>query len=166
MFVLCLRLMIDENPMDVDDDSLETLLKIFFNLVKRFTLLVKSLVPTWTMRSSGCSLIMSSSFCRILSLVSPGKFTIFTLWLTLRPFSKIPFTMKSTVNTISFFLLEGSVWVSLFCFELELGLEFPLSISNISSFSGTVLFTEFVLLLVWLYCFKRKFMIFFYQFFF
>ena len=32
MFVLCLRLMIDENPMDVDDDSLETLLKNFFNL--------------------------------------------------------------------------------------------------------------------------------------
>ena len=30
MFVLSLRLMIDENAMDVDGDSLETLLKAFF----------------------------------------------------------------------------------------------------------------------------------------
>ena len=30
MFVLSLRLMIDENAMDVDGDSLETLLKTFF----------------------------------------------------------------------------------------------------------------------------------------
>ena len=30
VFVLYLRLMIDENAMDVDGDSLETLLKIFF----------------------------------------------------------------------------------------------------------------------------------------
>ena len=46
MFVLPLWLMKDENVMDVDDDSLETLLKIFLPLVKRFTLLVRSLVAT------------------------------------------------------------------------------------------------------------------------
>ena len=46
MFVLPLGLMKDENVMDVDDDSLETLLKIFLTLVKRFTLLVRSLVAT------------------------------------------------------------------------------------------------------------------------
>ena len=46
MFVLPLWLMKDENVMDVDDDSLETLLKIFLTLVKRFTLLVRSLVAT------------------------------------------------------------------------------------------------------------------------
>ena len=32
MFVLSLRLMIDEKAMDVDGDSLETLLKIFLNV--------------------------------------------------------------------------------------------------------------------------------------
>ena len=46
MFVLPLWLMKDENVMDVDDDSLETLLKIFLTLIKRFTLLVRSLVAT------------------------------------------------------------------------------------------------------------------------
>ena len=122
-------------------------LNIFSTLVKRFTLLVISLVPTWTMRSSGFCLIMSSSFSRIFSLVPPRKFTIFTLWLTQRPFSEIPFTMESPVNTIFFFLLQGSLWVSLFCFQLELRLEFPLSVSNISSFSVTVLFTKLVLIL-------------------
>ena len=159
MFVLSLQLMVDENAMDVDDDSLETLLKIFSTLVKMFTLLVRSLVPTWTMRSSGSSLIMSSSFYRIFLLVPPGKFTIFTLWLTLRSFSEIPFTMESPVNTIFFFLLEGSVWVYLSCFELELGVEFPLSVSNILSFSVTVLFTELVILLVSFSWFSRKFII-------
>ena len=141
-----------------DGNSLESLLKIVLTLVKRFTLLAISLVPTWTTRSSGFSVIITSSFSRIFSLVPPGKFTIFTLWLTLRPFSEIPFTMESPVNTI-FFLLEGSVWVSIFCFALELGLEFPLSVSTISSFSVTGLFTELVLLLVSLFCFRSKFMI-------
>ena len=79
-----------------------------------FTLLVISLVPTWTMRSSGFSLIMSSGFSRIFPLVPPEKFTVFTSWLTLRPFSEIPFTMESPVNTIFFSLRRGSVWVSLF----------------------------------------------------
>ena len=51
MFVLSLRLMIDENAIDVDGNSLETLLKIFLTLVKRFTLLVISLVPTWIVRN-------------------------------------------------------------------------------------------------------------------
>ena len=40
MFVLSLWLMKDENVMDLDDDSLEILLKIFLTLVTRFTLLV------------------------------------------------------------------------------------------------------------------------------
>ena len=44
--VLSFRLVIDENAMNVDGNSLETLLKIFLTLVKRFTLLVRSLVPT------------------------------------------------------------------------------------------------------------------------
>ena len=158
MFVFSLRLMTDENAIDVDGNSLKTLLKTFLTLVKRLTLLVISLVPTWTMRSSGFSLIITSSFSRIFSLVPPGKFIIFILWLTLRPFSEIPFTMESPVNTI-FFLLEGSAWVSIFCFALELGLEFPLSVSTISSFSVTVLFTELVLLLVSFFCFRRTFMI-------
>ena len=34
MFLLSLQLMIDENAMDVDGDSLETLLKIFKHLSK------------------------------------------------------------------------------------------------------------------------------------
>ena len=38
--------MIDENAIDADGNSLETLLKIFLTLVRRFTLLVISLVPT------------------------------------------------------------------------------------------------------------------------
>ena len=42
MFALSLRLMIDENAMDVDGDSLETLLKIFLTLVERLTLLWRS----------------------------------------------------------------------------------------------------------------------------
>ena len=41
--LLPLRLMVDENARDVDGDSLETLLKIFLTLIKRFTLLVRSL---------------------------------------------------------------------------------------------------------------------------
>ena len=62
MLVLSLRLIMDENAMDVDGDSLKTLLKIFLTLVKKFTLLVIPLVPSWTMRSPVFSLIMSSSF--------------------------------------------------------------------------------------------------------
>ena len=77
IFILSLWLMIDENAMDVDGDSLETLLKIFLTLVERFTLLWRSWVPTWTMRSSGCSLIISSSFSRIFSLVPPGKLSFY-----------------------------------------------------------------------------------------
>ena len=45
MFVLSLRLLIDENAIDVDGDSLENLLKISLRLVERFTLLVISLIP-------------------------------------------------------------------------------------------------------------------------
>ena len=111
------------------------------------------------MRSSGFCLIKLSSFPRIFSFVSPGKFTIFTLWLLLRTFSEISFNMESWVNTIFFFWLEDSVWISLFCFELEVGLEFPLYVSNISSFSVTFLFTELVILLVLFFCFRRKLMI-------
>ena len=55
--------------------------------------------------------------------------------------------MDSPVNTIFFFLLIGFVWVSLFCFELELVLEFPLSVSSLSTFSVTVLFIELILVL-------------------
>ena len=46
MLVLSLRLIMDENAMDVDVDSLKTLLKIFLTLVKKFTLLVILLVPS------------------------------------------------------------------------------------------------------------------------
>ena len=48
MLVLSLRLVMDENAMDVDGDSLKTLLKIFLTLVKKkkFTLLVIPLVPS------------------------------------------------------------------------------------------------------------------------
>ena len=53
ILALSLGLIIDENAIDVDGDSLETLFKIFLTLGERFTLLVISLVPTWTMRSSG-----------------------------------------------------------------------------------------------------------------
>ena len=42
IFILSLWLMIDENAMDVDGDSLETLLKIFLTLVERLTLLWRS----------------------------------------------------------------------------------------------------------------------------
>ena len=45
MLALSFGLIIDENAIDVDDDSLETL-KIFLTLGERFTLLVISLVPT------------------------------------------------------------------------------------------------------------------------
>ena len=38
MFVFSLRLMIDENAIDVDRNSLKTLLKTFLTLVKRLTL--------------------------------------------------------------------------------------------------------------------------------
>ena len=38
MFVFSLRLMIDENAIDVDGNSLKTLLKTFLTLVKRLTL--------------------------------------------------------------------------------------------------------------------------------
>ena len=111
------------------------------------------------MRSEGFSLIMSSSFSIIFSLVPPGKFTIFTFWSTLRPFSEIQFSTESPLKMIFFFLIEGSAWVSHFCFELVLGLEFLLSVSNILSFSVTVLFTEIVLLLISFFCFRRRFMI-------
>ena len=114
-----------------------------------FTLLVISLVPTWTMRSSGFSLIMSSGFSRIFPLVPPEKFTVFTSWLTLRPFSEIPFTMESPVNTIFFFPTQG------FCLSfpfLELGLEFAFSVCNVSSFAVTASkFAELVLLLYYYY---------------
>ena len=46
MLVLSLQLIMDENAMDVDVDSLKTLLKIFLTLVKKFTLLVIPLVPS------------------------------------------------------------------------------------------------------------------------
>ena len=46
MLALSFGLIIDENAIDVDDDSLETLFKIFLTLGERFTLLVISLVPT------------------------------------------------------------------------------------------------------------------------
>ena len=109
------------------------------------------------MRSSGFSLIITSSFSRIFSLVPPGKFTIFTLWLTLRPFSEIPF--YHGVSGQYDFLLTRKFCLSFYFLELELGLEFPLSVSTISSFSVTVLFTELVLLLVSFFCFRRTFMI-------
>ena len=53
MFVLSLRLMRDENAIDVNGDFLENLLKIFLMSVKRFTLIVILLVSTWTIKSSG-----------------------------------------------------------------------------------------------------------------
>ena len=86
------------------------------------TSLVIVLVLTSTMRLSGLSLIMSSSLPRIFSLVPHVKFTIFTLWLTQRPFSEISYTMESPVNMIFFSLLASSVWVSFFYFGLGLGL--------------------------------------------
>ena len=46
MLVLYLRLIMDENAMDVDGDSLKTLLKIFLTSVKKFTSLVIPLVPS------------------------------------------------------------------------------------------------------------------------
>ena len=102
---------------------------------------------------------MSSSFSRIYSFVPPEKSTIFTFWLTLILFSEIPFIKESLVNTILFFLLEGSAGVLFFCFELELELDFLLAVSNTSSFSVTVFFFgELVLLVVSLFYFNRKFM--------
>ena len=86
------------------------------------TSLVIVLVLTSTMRLSGLSLIMSSSFSRILSLVPRVKFPIFTLWLTQRPFSEISYTIEFPVNMIFFSLLASSVWVSFFYFGLGLGL--------------------------------------------
>ena len=46
IFVLPLRLMMDVNAIDVDGDFLEIIEDFFLTLVKRFTLLVISLVPT------------------------------------------------------------------------------------------------------------------------
>ena len=106
MFVLSLRLMTDENSIDDDADSLEILLKIF-NVGRKVYIISDIISSSMNHEISGFSLIMSSSFSRIFSIVSPGKFSIFTLWL--RPFSEMPFTMESPVNMIFFFLLKGSV---------------------------------------------------------
>ena len=46
VFVLSLRLMTDQNAMNLEGDSLDNLIEDFLMLVKRFTLLVRSLVPT------------------------------------------------------------------------------------------------------------------------
>ena len=46
VFVLSLRLMTDENAMNLEGDSWDNLIEDFLMLVKRFTLLVRSLVPT------------------------------------------------------------------------------------------------------------------------
>ena len=124
------------------------------------------LVQSWTMRSSDCSLIISSSFFRIFSLGPPGKLTSFTLWLKLRPFSEKLFTMDSSINTIFFFLLEGSVWVSVFWLKLELGLEFPFSVSTISSFSVTVFYLPNLCYYYFQFSPSKEHCTFFYQFFF
>ena len=110
------------------------------------------------MRSPGCSLITSSSFSRIFSLVPPGKFSFYVVVNTKT------FLRDTIYHGVSgqydFLFLTRRFCLSLFfCFELELGLEFPLSVSNILSSSVTVLFTELVLLLVSLFCLKKKFMI-------
>ena len=86
MFILALWLMMDENAIDVDGDSLEVLL-MNFNIGQK--------VLHWHWHISDIispisPLIMSSCLSRIFSFVLPWKFTIFTLWLTLRPFSEIP----------------------------------------------------------------------------
>ena len=86
MFILPLWLMMDENAIDVDGDSLEVLLK-------NFNIGQKVLHWHWHISdiiSPISPLIMSSCLSRIFSFVLPWKFTIFTLWLTLRPFSEIP----------------------------------------------------------------------------
>ena len=86
MFILALWLMMDENAIDVDGDSLEVLLK-------NFNIGQKVLHWHWHISdiiSPISPLIMSSCLSRIFSFVLPWKFTIFTLWLTLRPFSEIP----------------------------------------------------------------------------
>ena len=106
------------------------------------------------MRSPGCSLITSSSFSRIFSLVPPGKFSFYFV-INTKTF------LRDTIYHGVFLFLTRRFCLSVFffCFELELGLEFPLSVSNILSSSVTVLFTELVLLLVSLFCLKKKFMI-------
>ena len=151
MFILILRLMIDENAIDVDGDSLGSSLKTFFTLVKMFMLFViiirlyYSLLflilffPKWIIRSSDFSLVISSTFSKIFSLEPPEKFTIFTLWLLLRRVSDIPFTMEFPVTIAFSFLFENSVysvWLSFFC--LELGLGFTFSVSIFSTVSVTV----------------------------
>ena len=128
MFILSLRLIKDEKSIDFD------------MVVGRKFYIISDIISSSTKYEIVfVSFDYAIQLSRIFSLVPPGKFTIFKFWLTLRPSSEIPFTMEFPVNTI--FL------VSLFCFELELGLEFPLSVSNISSFSVTALFIESVLLL-------------------
>ena len=128
MLILSLRLIKDEKSKD-------------FNMAvgRKFYIISDILSSSTNYEIVFVYLDYAIQLSRIFSLVPPGKFTIFKFWLTLRTSSEIPFTMESPVNTI--FL------VSLFCFELELGLEFPLSVSNISSFSVIVLFIELVLLL-------------------
>ena len=41
IFILSLWLMIDENAVDVDGDSLETLLKIFFNVSRKVYIIME-----------------------------------------------------------------------------------------------------------------------------
>ena len=60
--------MIDENKMDVDGDSLEISLNIFFTLARRFALFVISFLSSQIIRSSGFYLIILSSFSRIYHL--------------------------------------------------------------------------------------------------
>ena len=104
------------------------------------------------MTSPGFYLIISSTFSRTFSLydLESSQFLLCRLHYH---------TMGSSIKAIFLFLLNGSKWVSLFCFKLELGLKFPLSVSKFSSSSVTVLFTELVLLLVSFFYFRRKFMI-------
>ena len=101
MFVLSLWLMIDENKMDVDGDSLEIFLKIFLKVGQK-VYIISEIISSNMNHEIVRLFLMSSSFSRIFSLVPPGKFTIFTLWLTLRPFSEIRFTMESPEFSFSY----------------------------------------------------------------
>ena len=92
---------------------IDDIFKIFFLLFNNFTLYVRLLVPIWMTKSSGLSLMSSSNFSTILSLVSPGKLVTFTLWALLSPFSEIPFSIESPV-TVTFFFYWGCADVFLF----------------------------------------------------
>ena len=83
MFVLSLRLMMDEDAIDFDVDSLEILLKIFLTLVKK-VYIISDIISS----NMNYEIVWLFSFSRIFSFVPPEKFTVFTLWLTLRPFSE------------------------------------------------------------------------------